>query len=69
MTWTGCVAPIERDNADHRTAEIDYEKAGTPPGHLRYLTFKFVALSRAAEVSEYLWRGPQLDDRRTIPGV
>lgn len=29
-----CVRPVERDRADHRSVEIDHEKARPPPGRL-----------------------------------
>lgn len=35
VTRTLCVAPIERDHADHRSVEIEYEKTRARRGHLR----------------------------------
>jgi len=60
---------VERDRADHRSVEIDYEMAGAPLRRLRHRALELVTRSRATEVDAHLWRGEQLDERRTVPGL
>ena len=52
-----------------RPVEIDHEKARAPPGHLRHRALELVTGSRATDIRAHLWRGEQLDDRRTVPGL
>jgi hypothetical protein len=47
MTRTLCVAPIERDHADHRSVEIDHEKSEAPPGHVRHGALELSTRPRA----------------------
>lgn len=60
------VAPIEGDCADHRSVEIDHEKARAPPGHFRHGAFELITRSRTTEVGAHLRRCEQLDERRTV---
>ena len=50
VTRTLCVAPIERDRTDHRSVEIDHEKARAPLGHLRHRALEPITRSRATDV-------------------
>jgi hypothetical protein len=69
VTRTLCVAAVERDDADHRSVEIDHEKPRAPCGHLGHRALELVTRSRATDIGAHLWRGEQLDDRRTVPGL
>ncbi len=61
--------PAENDLADHGSVEIYREKAGAPPECHGHLALDLVTRPGATEVGAYLWRGEQLDDRRTVPGL
>jgi len=63
------VAPVERDDADHRPVEVDHEEARAPPGHLRHRALELVTRTRTTDVGAHLGGGEQLDDRRTVPGL
>jgi hypothetical protein len=63
------VGPLENDLADHGPVEIDCEKAGVPLGRPGRLVLKLVTRPGATEVGANLWRGQQLDERRTVPGL
>jgi len=52
-TVPGC--PAENDLADHGSVEIDYEKAGAPPGFPGHLALKLVTRPGATEVGAHLW--------------
>ena len=47
VTRTFCVASIERDRADHRSVEIDREKAWASPERVRHLALDLTTQSRA----------------------
>src|SRR4051812_24857233 len=66
-TVLGCSS--EQDLSDHRPVEINDEAPRPPPGHLRHLTLELVARAGTADVSVHLWRGEQLDERRTVPSL
>jgi hypothetical protein len=59
----------ENDLADHGSVEIDYEKAGVRLGRPGHLALELVTRLGATEVGADLWRGQQLDDRGTVPGL
>jgi hypothetical protein len=58
VTRTLRVAPFEREHADHRSVEIDHEKAGAPPGHLRHRALELVLSTHS--------RRPTADGRRQV---
>ena len=61
--------PAENDLADHGSAKIGDEKAGTRLGRPGHFALELVTRPGATEVGADLWRGQQLDERRPVPGL
>jgi hypothetical protein len=56
-----CFAPVERDDADRGSIEINHEVARTSTGRVRHRLLELVTRSVSTKVGAHLWRGEQLD--------